>query len=134
MAEALGDLSAAPGRGARHVLSLSDGPFTLIDESYNANPTSMQVALTLLRDTPVAEGGRRVAVLGDMLELGTQSQKLHAGLAELVVDSGADMVLLAGPEMQALADALPDGTNVTYQPTTEALKPLLLGACGRATW
>ena len=128
VAEALADLSAAPGRGARHVLSLSDGPFTLIDESYNANPTSMLVALTLLRDTPVAEGGRRVAVLGDMLELGAQSQKLHAGLADLVVNSGADMVLLAGPEMQALADALPAGTNVTYQPTTEALKPLLLGA------
>ncbi|WP_054308244.1 UDP-N-acetylmuramoylalanyl-D-glutamyl-2,6-diaminopimelate--D-alanyl-D-alanine ligase [Mesorhizobium sp. 1M-11] len=128
VAEALADLSAAPGRGARHILSLSDGRFTLIDESYNANPTSMRAALTLLRDTPVAEGGRRVAVLGDMLELGAQSQKLHAGLAELVTESGADMVLLAGPEMQALADALPDGTNVTYQPTTEALKPLLLGA------
>ena len=128
VAEALADLSAAPGRGARHVLSLSDGPFTLIDESYNANPASMQVALNLLRDTPVTGSGRRVAVLGDMLELGTQSRKLHADLAELVVESGADMVLLAGPEMQALAEALPAGTNVTYQPTTEALKPLLLGA------
>lgn len=126
IAEALADLSAAPGRGQRHALGLPDGPATLIDESYNANPASMRAALTLLRDTPVAEGGRRVAVLGDMLELGAQSQKLHAALAEPIAEAGADMVLLAGADMQALAQALPAEANVTYLPTTEALKPVLL--------
>ncbi|MBN9234816.1 MULTISPECIES: UDP-N-acetylmuramoylalanyl-D-glutamyl-2,6-diaminopimelate--D-alanyl-D-alanine ligase [Phyllobacteriaceae] len=128
IAEALADLSAAPGRGLRHVLGLPGGTATLIDESYNANPTSMRAALTLLRDTPVAEGGRRVAVLGDMLELGSQSQKLHAALAEPVTEAGADMVLLAGPDMQALAEALPAEANVTYMPTTDALKPALIKA------
>ena len=54
----------------------------LIDESYNANPASMRAALDMFADTPVGKGGRRIAVLGDMLELGRFSRELHAGLAE----------------------------------------------------
>jgi UDP-N-acetylmuramoyl-tripeptide--D-alanyl-D-alanine ligase len=124
---ALGDLSAEPGRGRRHVLRLSaKGTATLIDESYNANPVSMRAALALLKATPVAEGGRRVAVLGDMLELGAQSEKLHAGLAEPLADAGADLVFLAGPHMTNLAKALPDDMKVTLEATAEALKPKLL--------
>jgi len=125
---ALGDLEAEQGRGRRHVLSHPRGPITLIDESYNANPASMRVALALLKATPVPEGGRRVAVLGDMLELGSQSQKLHAALAEPIVDAGAAIVLLAGHEMQNLAAALPTGTAVTLKPTAEELKPVLFEA------
>ena len=104
------------------------GPITLIDESYNANPASMRAALALLKATPVPEGGRRVAVLGDMLELGAQSQKLHAALAEPVVDAGANVVLLAGAEMQNLAAALPEGIAVTLKASAEELKPVLMQA------
>ncbi|MBN9245128.1 MAG: UDP-N-acetylmuramoylalanyl-D-glutamyl-2,6-diaminopimelate--D-alanyl-D-alanine ligase [Mesorhizobium sp.] len=125
---ALGDLEAEQGRGRRHVLPHPKGPITLIDESYNANPASMRAALALLKATPVPEGGRRVAVLGDMLELGAQSQKLHAALAEPVVDAGADLVLLAGPHMESLAAALPAGTAVTLKATAEDLKPVLFEA------
>jgi UDP-N-acetylmuramoyl-tripeptide--D-alanyl-D-alanine ligase len=128
VALALGDLQAEAGRGRRHVLSHPGGQITLIDESYNANPASMRAALALLKSTPVPEGARRVAVLGDMLELGAQSAKLHAALAEPVVDAGADLVLLAGPEMENLAAALPEGTAVTLKPTAEDLKPALLEA------
>ena len=66
----LADLSATQGRGAQHVLTVDDGEATLIDESYNANPASMRAAIYLLGQTPVGLRGRRIAVLGVMLELG----------------------------------------------------------------
>ncbi len=128
VAEALGSLEAEQGRGRRHRLRHPGGAFTLIDESYNANPASMQAAMALLGATPVEAGGRRIAVLGDMLELGNHSAKLHASLAEPVKASGADLVLLGGPEMKALADALPEGVAGEYRADAEALKPVLLDA------
>ena len=128
VAAALASLTPEQGRGRRHRLDLAGGTATLIDESYNANPASMRAALALLRDAPVAEGGRRVAVLGDMLELGEHSPKLHAGLAEPVMEAGADVVLLAGPEMAHLAGALPAELGVEYRPSAEELKPVLLAA------
>ncbi|ESZ44899.1 UDP-N-acetylmuramoylalanyl-D-glutamyl-2,6-diaminopimelate--D-alanyl-D-alanine ligase [Mesorhizobium sp. M1148] len=123
VAEALADLSAERGRGKRHVLK---GPITLIDESYNANPASMAAAMALLNATPVTGEGRRIAVLGDMLELGDHSAKLHAALAELIVGTGTNTVFLGGPEMQALADILPDEIKTEYRAGAEELKPLLL--------
>ncbi|MBB3999336.1 UDP-N-acetylmuramoylalanyl-D-glutamyl-2,6-diaminopimelate--D-alanyl-D-alanine ligase [Aureimonas pseudogalii] len=106
-AEALSSWRAGKGRGARHVLALADGgTATLIDESYNANPASMRAALRLLAAAQPGEGARRIAVLGDMLELGTFSRDLHLALAEPVLEARADLVLLAGAEMQALDGAL----------------------------
>jgi UDP-N-acetylmuramoyl-tripeptide--D-alanyl-D-alanine ligase len=130
VALALGSLSAEPGRGRRHVLRHRQGSFTLIDESYNANPASMAAALALLNATPVAGNGRRIAVLGDMLELGEHSAKLHAGLAELIVGTGTETVFLGGPEMKALAEALPGDIATAYRTTVDELKPMLLGAIG----
>ncbi|MGB3644181.1 MAG: UDP-N-acetylmuramoylalanyl-D-glutamyl-2,6-diaminopimelate--D-alanyl-D-alanine ligase [Mesorhizobium sp.] len=130
VALALGNIEAEPGRGRRHTLSHPEGPFTLIDESYNANPASMQAALALLNATPVSGRGRRIAVLGDMLELGAHSAKLHAGLAPLIVGSGTQTVLLGGPQMQALADALPGDIATAYREGAEELKPVLLGLVG----
>jgi UDP-N-acetylmuramoyl-tripeptide--D-alanyl-D-alanine ligase len=69
-------------------------------------------------------------VLGDMLELGAHSAKLHAGLAQLIVGSGTQTVLLGGPEMQALADALPGDIATAYRESAEELKPVLLGLVG----
>ncbi len=125
---ALGDLAAEPGRGRRHLLAHPQGAVILIDESYNANPTSMKAALSVLKATPVGAGGRRVAVLGDMLELGAHSEKLHAALAPLVTDAGVDLVLLAGPHMAALAEALPAELDVVIRPTSDELKPVLMQA------
>lgn len=126
VAEALADLSAERGRGKRHVLRHPKGPITLIDESYNANPASMAAAMALLNATPVTGEGRRIAVLGDMLELGDHSAKLHAALAELIVGTGTNTVFLGGPEMRALADILPDEITSEYRAGAEELKPLLL--------
>lgn len=128
-AAALRGFAAETGRGRQHRLAHpSGGTFLLIDESYNANPASMKAALAVLGAMPVAESGRRIAVLGDMLELGAQSQALHAGLAAPLAEAGADRVLLAGPEMAALADALPADMPCKHRDSAEALKPLLLEA------
>ncbi len=108
VALALGDLQAERGRGKRHLLSHPRGDITVIDESYNANPASMRAALQLLGAAPVSERGRRIAVLGDMRELGEHSAKLHAALAAPIVEEKVDLVLLSGPDMKALAAKLPE--------------------------
>ncbi|RVD69686.1 UDP-N-acetylmuramoylalanyl-D-glutamyl-2,6-diaminopimelate--D-alanyl-D-alanine ligase [Mesorhizobium sp. M4A.F.Ca.ET.029.04.2.1] len=128
VASALADLSAERGRGKRHILRHPKGPITLIDESYNANPASMAAAMALLNATPVSGEGRRIAVLGDMLELGSHSAKLHAALAELIIGTGTQTVFLGGPEMRALAEILPSDVNTEYRAGAEELKPLLLSA------
>ncbi|MBZ9994542.1 UDP-N-acetylmuramoylalanyl-D-glutamyl-2,6-diaminopimelate--D-alanyl-D-alanine ligase [Mesorhizobium sp. BH1-1-4] len=128
VALALVDLSAERGRGKRHVLRHSKGSITLIDESYNANPASMAAAMALLNATPVTGEGRRIAVLGDMLELGDHSAKLHAALADLIVGTGTRTVFLGGPEMRSLADALPGDIETEYRAGVEELKPVLLAA------
>ncbi|SFO28886.1 UDP-N-acetylmuramoyl-tripeptide--D-alanyl-D-alanine ligase [Mesorhizobium sp. NFR06] len=125
---ALADLSAERGRGQRHVLHHPNGPITLIDESYNANPASMAAAMALLNATPVSGGGRRIAVLGDMLELGSHSAKLHAALAELIVGTGTRNVFLGGPEMQALAEVLPADVQTEYRAGADELKPIVIAA------
>jgi UDP-N-acetylmuramoyl-tripeptide--D-alanyl-D-alanine ligase len=106
-AEALGGFSPAKGRGERMTLSAKAGRFTLIDESYNANPASMRAALDLLGATPPGAGGRRIAALGDMLELGAEGGAMHVALAEDLVRNRVDLVFCAGPLMQGLFEAAP---------------------------
>ncbi len=84
-AEALAGFAPPQGRGAREtrIDALFDSSdFLLIDESYNANPASMRAAIDLLGAAPVSGDGRRIAALGDMLELGPDRPALHAQLAE----------------------------------------------------
>ncbi|HTV69752.1 MAG TPA: UDP-N-acetylmuramoylalanyl-D-glutamyl-2,6-diaminopimelate--D-alanyl-D-alanine ligase [Rhizobiaceae bacterium] len=126
VAAALETLSPESGRGKRHNLKLPGGVITLIDESYNANPASMKAAIDLLNAAPVSGNGRRIAVLGDMLELGSHSKKLHAGLADLITETKTDLVLLAGPEMKALAETLPAGIKREYRKAVDELVPILL--------
>lgn len=126
VAIALASMTAESGRGQRHILQLPNGPITLIDESYNANPASMKAAIELLDATPIYGAGRRIAVLGDMLELGSHSAKLHAALADLIGSTRTDMVLMAGPEMKALADTLPEGFRAEYRTGVEELKTVLM--------
>ncbi|MBX9589786.1 MAG: UDP-N-acetylmuramoylalanyl-D-glutamyl-2,6-diaminopimelate--D-alanyl-D-alanine ligase [Hyphomonadaceae bacterium] len=103
---ALARVSAPRGRGQRTLLNAPDGRILLIDESYNANPASMRAALAAMATTPRADFPRRVAVLGDMLELGDASGDLHRGLKEAVDAAGVDLVLACGPMMKLLFDDL----------------------------
>lgn len=125
-AAALATLTPESGRGRRHELSLPGGVLNLIDESYNANPASMKAALDLLDAAPVQGDGRRIAVLGDMLELGDHAAKLHAALADLITTRRVDLVLLAGPEMKALDERLAGKPPTTYRADVEVLKPVLM--------
>lgn len=125
---ALAEIVPERGRGLRHKLDHPGGPITLIDESYNANPASMRAALQLLDTTPVTGKGRRIAVLGDMLELGSHSEKLHGALADVIAETATEMLFLAGDEMKALADRLTSGIRVEYRPRVEDIEPLLLEA------
>jgi UDP-N-acetylmuramoyl-tripeptide--D-alanyl-D-alanine ligase len=104
--EALADFSPLAGRGQVRTVRLPRGAFTLIDESYNANPLSMKAGFASLGARAVEPGGRRIVMLTDMLELGGQSRALHAGLAEAIEAAGLDVVHTAGPEMRALHEAI----------------------------
>ena len=125
-AAALAEFAAPAGRGARHTLHTKKGVFTLIDESYNANPASMRAALALAGSTATGAHGRRIAALGDMLELGPESPRLHAELAEAVFENGVDLVFAAGPMMKRLYDALPVERQGAWRDSSAELEPLLL--------
>jgi UDP-N-acetylmuramoyl-tripeptide--D-alanyl-D-alanine ligase len=101
---ALSDLGGLKGRGARHRVALAGGEALLIDESYNANPASMAATLKSLGEEACA--GRRIAVLGPMRELGAEEAREHAALAGPVRSARVDRLILVGPEMDSLVDAL----------------------------
>ena len=125
---ALGDLRASAGRGQRIAIDVPGGTVLLIDESYNANPTSMRAALALLGQVPMHGLGRRIAVLGDMLELGPDGAKLHAQLSDAVLENAVDLVYCAGPLMKSLWDALPSERRGGYADNSAALEPIVLNA------
>ena len=109
-ARALAAFTPLKGRGARVTL----GDIELIDESYNANPASMSAALSLLKEANPRSGGRRIAVLGDMLELGAEGPVLHRAIESDIAASAVDLAFLCGPQMRALWDVLPTDLRGAY--------------------
>jgi len=122
-AASLAAMAAPKGRGARHEIALDDGAFTLIDESYNASPAAMRAAFAVLAGLAPAAGGRRIAILGDMLELGVDSAAIHAGLAPDLA-AAADLVCTAGRDMGALYESLPREKRAGHAAKAEELLPL----------
>lgn len=125
-AMALADAAPAKGRGVQERLQAVGGEILLIDESYNANPASMNAALGLLSHVQIGKNGRRVAVLGDMLELGQFGPALHGEIADVVKSAGVDLVYAAGPLMQNLWDGVPVSKRGAYVQSSVELKDLLM--------
>jgi UDP-N-acetylmuramoyl-tripeptide--D-alanyl-D-alanine ligase len=124
---ALGALPGIAGRGQRHLLKTPSGggAFTLIDESYNASPASMRAAIAVLGQ---AQGPRKIAVLGDMLELGADSGTLHEALAEPLAAAGVNHVFTVGADMRRLHDALPPGLRAAHAASSKEMVPVLEAA------
>ncbi len=125
---ALAEFKPAAGRGVQVTLAMPQGSATLIDESYNANPASMAAALNVLGQAVVAPRGRRIAVLGDMLELGARGPELHRGLVEPILANKVDLVFCCGPLMHNLWDVLPSARRGGYADSSAALESAIVGA------
>jgi UDP-N-acetylmuramoyl-tripeptide--D-alanyl-D-alanine ligase len=127
-AAAMAEFAPPKGRGERFTLGSASGPIILIDESYNANPASMRAALSLLGATQTGKGGRRIAALGDMLELGPQGAAMHADLAGALIAAKVDLLFCAGSLMRGLYEAAPEQMRGGYRPTAAELEPELVKA------
>lgn len=125
----LAEMRPLKGRGRRHQLFLdpsNEASILLIDESYNANPASMRAALETLEQTSIEPAARRIAVLGDMGELGAKSAELHAGLAQVIGDGNIDRVYTVGPQMKFLSDRLAAFRNAGHFESIDKLETILI--------
>ncbi len=123
---ALSEAKPAKGRGVQETLRVPGGTLQLIDESYNANPASMAAALALLPHN--GKSGRRIAILGDMLELGTFGPDLHRAIAKDLTANKVDLLFAAGPLMAELWSAVPAAMRGAHAATSAELKEAVLGA------
>jgi len=124
-AAALSQFAALKGRGQRFAIKAVGGAAEVIDESYNANPSSMAAAFALLG---ASKARRRIAVVGDMLELGSDAAVHHAGLSRDVESARADLVFACGPNMKALWEALPSSRRGAYGLTSTEIADAVTGA------
>ncbi|MBA5724058.1 UDP-N-acetylmuramoyl-tripeptide--D-alanyl-D-alanine ligase [Candidatus Liberibacter sp.] len=121
----LSEFQPKEGRGKRYKLALESGYFTLIDESYNANPASMQAAIEVLAKIAPHEKGRRIAVLGDMCEMGERSDFFHANLSQTLLSHKITHVWLSGIHMRMLKEALSENIDIKYCKNVDDLLALI---------
>lgn len=115
------------GRGETQEIQIGHKKLLLIDESYNANPISMQAAIAMAADIPpLTPNGRRIFILGEMLQLGAESEQLHVAMKSFIVKAAPDLVLLCGEQMRALFDRLPKKMARQFYPNVAALNADLL--------
>ena len=115
------------GRGKRELIDLGvkDNPITLIDESYNASPIAMNAAFKVLALIDPGRGGRRIAVLGDMLELGKDSGQMHEDLALPLKAANVDLVYTCGKNMRKLYEQLPANQRGAHKETSQELAQIV---------
>ena len=123
---ALSTAQPAKGRGVQEKLVAPGGDILLIDESYNANPASVRAALALVAAAKPGKGGRRIAVLGDMLELGSHGPALHAELYEPMDAAGVDVLYAAGPLMAHLWERVPARQRGAYAESSGDIRDTVL--------
>ncbi len=126
-AKALATQEPIIGRGKREIIDsgVADNPITLIDESYNASPTAMNAAFKVLALVDPGRGGRRIAILGDMLELGKDSGRMHADLALPLKASNVDLVYTCGKDMKKLYEQLPANQRGAHKETSQELAQIV---------
>ena len=127
--ESMASLTQVEGRGNHIPVHLSgddDTELTIIDESYNASPVSMNAALKVLEISEPAAEGRRIVVLGDMLELGAEGPSLHIGLVNPVLRAKTDLVYACGPLMEALYNIIPPEWQGGYAEDSKILAKMLV--------
>ncbi len=126
-AKAMEKIEPPAGRGKRELLDIGDpeNPVTLIDESYNASPVAMQAAFKVLALIDPGRNGRRIAVLGDMLELGKDGARLHAELALPLKAANIDLVYTCGTLMKNLSDALPNDNKKVHAASSMELAEIV---------
>jgi UDP-N-acetylmuramoyl-tripeptide--D-alanyl-D-alanine ligase len=127
-AECLAGLAPVAGRGVSSEVAIGGGRIRLIDETYNASPAAMRAAFDVLAMIEPGPGGRRIAALGDMLELGVQAEAEHAGLAEPLIAAGVGLVFTAGPLMRRLHDAMPAALVGGHAAESATLAPAVAAA------
>jgi UDP-N-acetylmuramoyl-tripeptide--D-alanyl-D-alanine ligase len=126
-AQALSRQEPITGRGARESIDIGDpnNPVTLIDESYNANPAAMKAAFKVLALIDPGRGGRRIAFLGDMLELGPDGPRHHADLALPLKAANVDLVYTCGTLMKNLHDVLPANQRGEHKENSHELASIV---------
>ncbi len=126
-AKAIGKIEPLAGRGKHELLDIGepDNPVVLIDESYNASPVAMKAAFKVLAMVDPGRGGRRIAILGDMYELGADAARMHRELAMPLEAAGVQLVYTSGPLMKNLYDALPQDKRGGHADDTRELAKIV---------
>ncbi len=126
-AQKLAEFTPVEGRGREEYLNIGDpnNPVVLIDESYNASPAAMNAAFRVVALIDPGRGGRRIAILGDMLELGDQAPRLHSDLAIPIRAANIDLVYTCGTLMKHLHDALPANNRGAHRDTSSDLAQIV---------
>lgn len=119
----LESFGSLPGRGRIIDVAVDDRRITLIDDAYNANPGSMTAAFAMLGNQ--ATRGRRIAVLGEMLELGPDSEQLHAQLAPSIAKQAIDHVHTVGELYRRFRAEMPEDRRGLHASSPEELKAVL---------
>lgn len=125
--KALEKIEPIIGRGRREQIASADAenPITLIDESYNASPVAMSAAFKVLAMVDPGRGGRRIAVLGDMLELGARARDKHEGLAMPLQAANVDLLYCCGKNMKSLFDKIPPANQGAHTETSKELAEIV---------
>lgn len=124
-AQALINVQPTKGRGHSFQVKSEDGEFTIIDETYNASPASVRAAMNVLKSVVPGRGGRRIVVLGDMLELGDDSEREHLSLIDDITAHDFDLVFACGHFMPDVLTGLPDDMRGGSADTSDDLASLV---------